>query len=171
MRTLEALIAVSRLKFLVGGVLGVALGTLAARHQGFVVLWPAWAIAQGVVTSFQLMTHYSNEYFDQACDALATRTPFSGGSGVLHARLLHERTVLFLAIAMLGCGMVFATLGFRFGTLAPMIAVLIAFLAWFYSAPPLRFHSRALGEVNTAIVVGLLVPALAYAMQTRTFSL
>ena len=45
-----------------------------------------------------------------------------------------------------------------------MIAVITA-LAWYYSAPPLRLCARGLGELTTAVVVTLCVPALGYYLQ------
>jgi 1,4-dihydroxy-2-naphthoate octaprenyltransferase len=38
-------------------------------------------------------------------------------------------------------------------------------LAWFYSAPPMRLHSRGLGELTTAIIVPLIVPLSGYSLQ------
>jgi 1,4-dihydroxy-2-naphthoate octaprenyltransferase len=46
------------------------------------------------------------------------------------------------------------------------LAGLITALAWFYSAPPLRFAARGLGELTTAVVVTLCVPVLGYYLQS-----
>ena len=45
------------------------------------------------------------------------------------------------------------------------ILIAIAVLAWEYSAPPLRLCAAGLGELDTAIVVTLLVPMLGFVLQ------
>ncbi|GAC1518461.1 MAG: hypothetical protein NVS2B3_14460 [Vulcanimicrobiaceae bacterium] len=48
---------------------------------------------------------------------------------------------------------------------AAALAIAIGGGAWCYSAPPLRLLARGLGEVQTALVVAVLVPLCAYAAQ------
>jgi 1,4-dihydroxy-2-naphthoate octaprenyltransferase len=50
------------------------------------------------------------------------------------------------------------------GLSAAALAVALA-LAWGYSAPPLRLHSRGLGELTTAVVVTGLVPVVGFVEQ------
>ena len=38
-------------------------------------------------------------------------------------------------------------------------------LAWCYSAPPIRLHSRGLGELTTALIVPLLTPLIGFYLQ------
>ncbi|MBC5811612.1 MAG: prenyltransferase [Candidatus Eremiobacteraeota bacterium] len=162
----------SRLKFLAGGVLGVALGTAAAAFFGArPIAWLAWLTAQACVTSFQLMTHYSNDYFDRHGDRDARRTPFSGGSGALAERGLAPSAALIAALACAGAGSVFAALlAAAFGRpLAAGFAIAVAILAWSYSAPPLRLCARGLGELDAALVVAVFVPLLGAAAQTGSF--
>jgi 1,4-dihydroxy-2-naphthoate octaprenyltransferase len=168
MTALAAFVRLSRLKFLTGGFLGVALGVAIARRSGQVVDWHVVTLVQLAVTSLQLMTHYSNDYFDQESDALAVRTAFSGGSGVLASGALAPGVALNAAlfalfVALCACAAL-AGLGRWY---AVSIAAAIAVLAWAYSAPPFRLHSRGAGEVATALVVGMLVPLLAFSAQAN----
>ena len=39
-------------------------------------------------------------------------------------------------------------------------------LAWFYSAPPIRLHSRGIGEVGATLVLSVLTPLVAYYLQS-----
>jgi 1,4-dihydroxy-2-naphthoate octaprenyltransferase len=55
---------------------------------------------------------------------------------------------------------------FTFGMLLGVQA-----LAWFYSAPPLRLHSRGVGELTTTIIVPLMTPLTAYYLQTGRIDL
>jgi 1,4-dihydroxy-2-naphthoate octaprenyltransferase len=168
-RTLFAIARLSRLKFLAGGFLAVGLGTLVARYEHHPFSVAAYLLAQCTVTVFQLMTHYSNDFFDQECDERSVRTAFSGGSGVLQRKELPATFAARLALATASLGLLAAILiAMRFSLAATALALLIGILSWSYSAPPPRLLARGLGEMTTALVVAILVPLFAYAMQTHT---
>lgn len=164
MTALRAFVRLSRVHFLAGGVLGVAFGAAMVRFAGRAIDVQTLLLVQAYVTSAQLMTHYSNDYFDRESDALTQRTVFSGGSGVLAEGILRPGVALNAALLMLFCALcALAALAGSGKWNAVAIAAVIALLAWEYSAPPLRLHSRALGELATAAVVGGLVPLFAFA--------
>ncbi len=168
---LRAFLRLSRLKFLAGGVLGVGLGTAVAAHaRSGRFDWQSWLVVQLSVTAFQLMTHYANDFFDREGDRSAVRTPFSGGSGALIDGSLPPiaglgAAFLCVVLGMACCGILAA----RGQREAAGFGIAIGVLAWFYSAPPLRLLARGLGELDTALVVGLLVPLCAFAAQTGTW--
>jgi len=149
--------------FLVGGIVMFGLGTALAGSFHLV----RYLLGQLAVTALQLMTHYANDYFDYAADcANTTPTRWSGGSRVLPDGELPRETALAGALACAAAGAITAgVLAFVAGawTLAALAA--IAVLAWEYSAPPLRFCARGLGELATALVVTVLVPWLGFALQ------
>jgi 1,4-dihydroxy-2-naphthoate polyprenyltransferase len=167
MRRLRAFVRLSRPLFLYGGFAGVALGAAVAAWTGRRLDATTYVWAQGLVTAFHLMVHYANDYFDQECDAGATRTAWSGGSGILTAGELPPRVAL---IAALGCAALGLVASARFaltGNLAVAgLGVAIFFFAWCYSAPPVRFAARGFGELDTALVVAVLVPSAGYAAFT-----
>ncbi len=149
--------------FLLGGLalygLGVAASPGLIRGQLF------W-LGLGAVCCLQLMTHYSNEYFDYAADS-ANRTPtaWSGGSRVLCEGRLPRWAALVAALVAAGLGLALAVVIRRVAGLLPAaLLVGIAALSWTYSAPPGRLHSRGLGEVDGALVVTVLVPLFALAL-------
>jgi 1,4-dihydroxy-2-naphthoate octaprenyltransferase len=162
-------VLLSRPLFLAGGFLLFALGVTIAFYQGSALHPAAYLWGQVLVTSTQLMTHYTNEYFDYAADvANQTPTPWSGGSralpegritpGVARAAGLISGLVALVALLMLvievGSG--------------PFIIPLAGFsllLAWGYSAPPLQFHSRGVGELVVAILVPGLTVLVGYYLQ------
>ena len=93
----------TRPQFLILSVVLAFLGTAVAWYpRGNVNLWHAVLAGLGLV-----LTHASvnilNDYFDfrSGIDQAAKRTPFSGGSGILPAKLLTPRQVLWLGIACL----------------------------------------------------------------------
>jgi 1,4-dihydroxy-2-naphthoate octaprenyltransferase len=142
---LRAFLRLSRPLFLYGGFAGVALGAAAARRSGHALDAATYVWVQLLVSSFHLMVHYANDYFDRESDRGAERTRWSGGSGVLVEGHLRPQ------VALAG---------------APVVAlagVAILVFAWWYSAPPVRFAARGLGELDTALVVAILMPATAYA--------
>lgn len=141
-----------------GGVLGGEPPATRAVLAGWVALVPVAA-----------SVHYANEHADAWTDRLTWRTPFSGGSGALPrtrlSRTLAERaaTTALLAGAVLGAGAVLA------GLLTPVAGALlgaIAVLGWGYSVDPLALGWRGSGEVDNALVGGVVLPVYGFAVQT-----
>ena len=155
--------------FLVGGFIFYGLGVMVALYQEVrldvtVLLW-----GQVAVTATQLMTHFSNDYYDLSADrANTTPTRWSGGSRVLAEGLVSPRTGLWLAVA---CGAVALAatailVGVaRAGPWAVGLLLVAVALARLYSAPPLRLHSRGLGELTVSLIVPVLTPAVGYTLQ------
>jgi 1,4-dihydroxy-2-naphthoate octaprenyltransferase len=162
-----AFIQLTRPLFLLGGALVYALGAVIAAQGGATIDGARYALGQLLVTSVQLMTHYSNEYFDLESDRGigAQRTWFSGGSGVLPAARLSPRVAL---IAARVCGLV-ALIAITLIWMARPIVAAIGILAllggWFYSAPPLRLSASGVGELSTSLIVALLTPLSGALMQ------
>lgn len=168
MRRAAAFLRLARPAFLLGGFAGFGLGAAVARFDGFALDWHAYLLGQLIVTSFHLMVHFANDYFDQATDAFATPTAWSGGSGVLPRGELAPWLALVAAQVCAAVG--FAATGVELvagnGWLVG-VSVAIGALAWVYSAPPLRLVARGLGELDAIAVVALLVPLAGYATFAR----
>lgn len=164
MRRIVAFVRLARPPFLIGGFAGFALGAAVARFDGYTLDWRTYLWGQALVTSFHLMVHFANDYFDQETDALATRTAWSGGSGVLPAGDLPPWVALAAALVCgaAGLGLCVRAAVTGNGVLAAL-GVAIAGLSWIYSAPPARLLARGLGELDTVVVVALLVPLCGYA--------
>jgi 1,4-dihydroxy-2-naphthoate octaprenyltransferase len=151
-----------------------ATGTLAALGGG------APLDVLPVVTGFLLFlpvavsVHYANEYADYETDHLTTRTPFSGGSGALVRTGLPRRLALRAAVAALVLAVVAVGVvaGLELGggpALAPDAAALgllavVAVLGWQYSLPPLALAWRGWGELDNALLGGVLLPTYAVAV-------
>jgi len=164
MAALLAFVRLTRPLFLFGGFAGVALGAAVAAWTGVRLDAVTYAWAQCLVTAFQLMVHYANDYFDRDGDVVDGRTAWSGGSGVLPSGALRPQVALVAALVCAALGLAISA---RFvvagNAVAGAIGVVIFALAWSYSAPPLRLAARGLGELDTALVVSALVPAVVYA--------
>jgi 1,4-dihydroxy-2-naphthoate octaprenyltransferase len=171
---LWAFVRLSRPLFLVGGVLLHPVGALMALAGGASLNLAAFVWGQLAVTSIQLMTHFSNEYFDVAADRLnPTPTRWAGGSQVLVRGELRPAVAAVAAAlaAMVGlaAGLVLA-LGHHAGPLALPLIVLALILALQYSAPPLILHSSGVGEIIEASIVMGLTPLVGYYLQAGALS-
>jgi 1,4-dihydroxy-2-naphthoate octaprenyltransferase len=165
-----AFVRLGRPQFLIGGFLLHGLGAAVAVAGGATFFMRGFVLGQAAVTCIQLMTHYANDFFDVAADqANTTPTRWSGGSRVLATAALSPvvawhaaRVLLLLASVLIG---VVAKLGGPGGGWAAVSLTAALALAWAYSAPPLRLHSRGLGELTTAVVVTGLVPVVGFVVQ------
>ena len=109
--------------------------------------------------------HYANEYADRETDRLTTesgtRTPFSGGSGALSRTGCSPRLARDATLATGGLGALVAAGLFAAGLLPVLAAatlLAIALLGWSYSLPPAALSRRGLGELDNALLGGLLLP-------------
>jgi len=165
-----AFIRLGRPLFLGGGFILFALGAAIAHRTGHAIDLHRYVLGQGTVTAFQWMTHYANDYFDFAADkANTTPTQWSGGSRVLANGELSRGVALVAALVLATIGCVLGALLVAtapHGGLVAAIVVAMAVLAWGYSAPPLRLCATGLGELDTAIVVTVLVPILGFVVQS-----
>jgi 1,4-dihydroxy-2-naphthoate polyprenyltransferase len=161
---IRAFVRLARPLFLYGGFAGVALGAAVAAWSGRRVDLATYAWVQALVTALHLMAHFGNDYYDRECDAGARRTAWSGGSGVLAAGDLPPYVALIAAFVCAALGLAasarFALAG---NPTVAWLGVAILVFAWCYSAPPVRFAARGLGELDTVLVVAILVPFTGYA--------
>jgi len=164
------LIRLGRFRFLVGGVVLYALGVVMAGYMGATINWQVAIWGQIIVTATQLMTHYSNDYYDFEADHCnRTPTPWSGGSRVLQSGALPRQTALIAALILASVaviGVLLLAWRYRPGPLAVPIVLAAVALAWQYSAPPLKLHARGIGEICSMFIVAGLTPLLGFYLQT-----
>jgi len=105
--------------------------------------------------------HYTNEYADHETDALTTRTPYSGGSGILPSGLVPRSLAMKAAWASLFIGLsvqLFAVFIGAHPWSASTVLLLGAAGGWMYSLPPLRLGWRGWGEILNALLGSNLLP-------------
>lgn len=172
--SLWAFIRLGRPHFLAGGFLLHALGACIAWFSGAPVNIMVYVWTQLAISATQLMTHFANEYFDLAADrANLTATPWSGGSRVLPAAELPPRVALIASLVLMAsalCAALVLALVVQAGVLTLPLLLLALALAWFYSAPPVRLHSRGWGELGASLVVPCLTPLVGYYTQAGRLS-
>ena len=160
-------IKLTRVVFLLGGVLLYVLGAATAYSMGISINWAVYWLGQVVITSLQLMGQYLNEYYDMEVDGLGTnnRTWFSGGSGMLPGGSVLPKVVLMAA-------RICAVIALLAGVLTSLqsvwmipIVILCLLGSWFYSSPPISLMSSGWGELTTSVIVALLVPLAGFVIQ------
>jgi 1,4-dihydroxy-2-naphthoate octaprenyltransferase len=146
------------------------LGTAIARFLGTVIDSGLFLLGLGLTLSIQLMTHFLNEFFDGPQDQInQNRTIFSGGSGAVGPGVLPRQVALIGSVVCLTAAIMLASLGLLSYSVPPIAWIIlgISFIAaFFYNMPPLEFNSSGIGELTTALLVGGLVPAFAFTLQT-----
>jgi 1,4-dihydroxy-2-naphthoate octaprenyltransferase len=161
----------TRLPFLTATIVPVVLGiAIAASHGAF----DLWAVALTVIgASFvQLGLNVANDVFDSvqgADDANVTPTQFSGGSRVIQYGLVSLRQMATLAtVFYVLAGLIGLVLLATRGSTALLVIGVVGFIVSLgYTAPPLKFVYRGLGELAVAVGFGPLMLLGAYVVQTR----
>lgn len=167
---LIALIRLGRPKFLLGGLALFGLGTLTAYLMGYGFDVRVYVWGQVIISAIQLMTHYSNDYFDLEADCANSHpTQWSGGSRVLVRGELPRWSALVAALVLAGFACVATAILLLSTTVEPKVALItlgtVLILSWSYSSPPLRLHSRGFGELAAVTVVPFLTPVAGFVLQ------
>jgi 1,4-dihydroxy-2-naphthoate polyprenyltransferase len=162
----------TRLPFLTATFVPVLLGiAVAAENDGF-----NWWVALLTVIGgacIHLGLNVANDVFDTTSGADAANvnpTQFSGGSRVVHYGLLTLRQITLLSAGFYAVGIAIglvlcATRGW--GLLWLGVAGVV--LSVFYTAPPLKFVHRGLGEVIVAVGFGPIMTLGAYYVQAQQY--
>lgn len=154
---------------LAGGFVFNGLGMAIAYSLGLTLNWTVALWVQLAITSTQLMTHYSNDYFDRDADAAAVNpTRWSSGSRVLPDGLLQPGAALTAAIVCAAAALAATAYLALSGSVSALTAVLLLtaiVLAWSYSSPPLWLNRRRLGELSGALLVPGLTTLIGFIAQ------
>lgn len=157
------ILKLGRLPFLLFGFLCFTNGALLAVTFNMPFLWDRFLGGYAVLLLAHLSVSYSNDYWDFEVDHYNQPTLFAGGSGVLvrnpELRPLAKKFGILLIILSLSLAVIFS---FIYSSLTFLLIALFGnFIAWYYSAPPLKPSYRGLGEVATALS-GFILPAASY---------
>jgi 1,4-dihydroxy-2-naphthoate octaprenyltransferase len=164
-----------RAPFFVGTLTPAAFGAAYAHFSGFPFDWGLFWLTMIGTALANAGCNLANDYFDhRSGDDLLTRaTPFSGGSKVIQEGLLSPAQVRNASIVSLVlCAAIGLYLNARTGGwILLLVGVIGIVIAWFYTAPPLRFGSRSgVGEVVCVLGCGPVIAFGAYFVQTKTLT-
>ena len=168
---IKAILKLARIHFLLGSGIFYLVGALMARYESGRMDWRALSSGMATMWLLQLSAHFLNEYYDRDGDQFNRhRTLFSGGSGVIAEGRLAPTVGLWAAAGTLILAVVLLVFLTRvlptFGVTTAGLFTLAAIGAVGYSAPPLAFVERGLGEMDVTLIVGLFVPLFGYSAQT-----
>lgn len=113
----------------------------------------------------QLSVSYSNDYYDMESDKKSNPTIFSGGSKVLVNNPELKYISKWIAISLIILSLILAatfTLIFKINYIFLIIIVLVNTIGWFYSATPIKFSYRNLGELAIIMCLGIALPVTGY---------
>lgn len=143
------------------------------QGQSFSLLW--FVVALIAVYLIEIGKNGVNEYVDyhSGVDLYVTpdnRTPFSGGKKTLIDKKLTIREVYWISVVTLALGFIVGLSIVTFKEPSVFWLGVAGFaIAVFYTAPPLKFAYRGLGELSVAIAFGPIIISGIYVMMTGTF--
>jgi 1,4-dihydroxy-2-naphthoate octaprenyltransferase len=122
-----------------------------------------------------LALNMTDDYYDfrHLVDVFATdgRNPYTGGSGLLSTGLVQPQTMrhVFMAFYAIAIG-IGLFLGWMRGGFVLFLLAFGFFCAFFYTAPPIRFGYRGLGEITQLLCFGPGIGLGAYYVQAQRIS-
>ena len=157
------LLKVIRPHIVAGGFLGYLVGVLYGLSRGGGVSWSEFFSGYLIVLFMDLSTHYNNDYYDIEVDRSAPFKPF-GSVNLLIDNSEMRDSALRVAVGCSVVSLLMASASVIMGSMWHLVGVVALFnvLGWLYSAPPVRLHSRRLGEITIAVGTGFCVPAVGY---------
>jgi len=163
-----------RLPFLIASILPALIGIMIAINEGYIDLTYAFLIVIGVALIHAAL-NVANDYHDHITGADVinlTPTPFSGGSRVIQHGLVEPSTSFkifsSLYVAGISIGLYFTLLR---GVWILILMSIGVFISYFYSAKPLRFSEKGLGEIMVGIGFGPIITLGSYVAMTGKLSL
>jgi 1,4-dihydroxy-2-naphthoate octaprenyltransferase len=164
-----------RTEFLTASVVPVLLATAVSRYETGAFDSLLFALTLAGIVFLHLGTNVANDYFDHLSknDILNVRyvRPFTGGSRLIQEGLISPRTVLVTSISFFVAAMVIGIiLTVMRGPLVLAFGLVGMISGFFYTAPPLCFAHRGIGEFLVGINFGLLTVIATYYVQTGSIS-
>ena len=147
-------------------------GSIIALADGASLEVSTFWIGLFVLIPLSASIHYANEYADFETDTLTNRTLFSGGSGALQNSGLPRIIALRAAWGAVSVGSLMALIAIVRGNLSALslgILLIGTLLGWMYSLKPLALGWRGLGELDNAVLGGVLLPLYGYVVQAGKF--
>jgi 1,4-dihydroxy-2-naphthoate octaprenyltransferase len=162
----------TRLPFLTATFVPVLLGIAVAGWTDGFNWWVALLTLIGAAC-IHLGLNVANDVFDTTSGADAANvnpTQFSGGSRVVHYGLLSLRTIALMSLGFYAVGIAIGlVLAATRGWDLLWLGVAGALISLFYTAPPLKFVHRGVGEIAVFLGFGPIMTLGAYFVQAQQY--
>jgi len=168
---LSTLFLASRPQFLTASVSPVLVGSSLGFAIAGTFNWPLFLLALFGMMALHAGANIANDYFDSLSGndwANKNVTPFSGGRQFIQQGIISPKATLLAALVCLTAG---AALGVVILLITRSIFILAIGLigllgGFFYTAPPVKFGYRGVGEIAIAFLFGILPVYGSYYLQT-----
>jgi 1,4-dihydroxy-2-naphthoate octaprenyltransferase len=171
LKKLKLILRLARLHFLIPGFMLYLLGYSLALLNGSIFDFGKFVFGYLIFGTAHLSVSFSNDYFDRYADRNSIKTAFSGGSKILveYPKLapLALKIAIFLLVSSVMFNAIFTTI-YAYSFVFFIFGLLAGLLGWFYSAPPLNFAYRGLGELSTMLAVGIFMPGMGHFVAAGT---
>ena len=171
MPPIGVIIKETRYEFLTASVIPVLLGGAVVYAETGRLDWPLFLLTLAGAACLHIGTNIANDYFDHLSenDPLNVKyvRPFTGGSRLIQEGRISPRAVFVLSLVFFAAGI---AIGIVLTALRGPVILLFGaaglLSGYFYTAPPVRFAHRGLGEGIVGINFGVLIGIGTYYVQT-----
>lgn len=173
MREIIKILKLGRIYFIIPGFLIYLSGSLFSVLTGSDFEIKKFILGYFPLFLAQLSVSYSNDYYDMESDKKSNATIFSGGSKVLVNNPELKYISKWIAISLIILSLILAatfTLIFKINYIFLIIIVLVNTIGWFYSATPIKFSYRNLGELAIIVCLGIALPVAGYIVLSNNIS-
>jgi 1,4-dihydroxy-2-naphthoate octaprenyltransferase len=174
MERLKLWLRAIRAPFFTATIVPIMLGTAVAWNEtGLFSLGMFFLTLLGILL-MHTGTNLANDYYDHVSgndENNNTPTPFSGGSRVIQDGLIPAKSMIAVSLtSYILAGAIGFYLYLLMGNVILYLVLLGGFLGFFYSADPIRFSYKGLGEISVFFGFGPLLAGGAYYVQVQKLS-
>ncbi len=164
-----------RYHFVPPSFLPVFVGTASAYHHCGEIDFLFFLLTLIAVVANHIGLNMTDDYFDlkHAVDVFKDQdsNPYSGGSGTLTSGEIKPRSMLMaFSLCYAVTVLIGAYLVYLRGPVILFLGLFGIFSAFFYTAPPVKYGYRGLGEVSQLLNFSLVIGLGSYYVQTGAFS-
>lgn len=175
MQRLKTYFLATRPQFFTAIILPVGLGTAVAWHETGIFFWGYFFLSLIAAVFYHAGINVLNDYFDylNGTDNINQTglSPFTGGSRMIQNKIMTPGETYILGALFLITGSIIGLyLAYERGIFLLLIGTMGLFSGYYYTAPPVFFAGRGLGELLVGLNFGVLSVAGSYYVQAQGFS-
>lgn len=176
MQKLKTYFLATRPQFFTAIILPVGLGAAVAWYEHKIFFLDYFVLSLLAAIFYHAGINVLNDYFDylNGTDNINSTglTPFTGGSRMIQNNIMTPKETYFLGMAFLMLGSITGLyLAYERGFWLLLIGMIGLLSGYFYTAPPLFFVGKGLGELLVGLNFGLLSVVGSYYVQTQSVSI